>query len=69
MFLGPWSLEGDAPEKDVKGNWPGRMMTLHQRQAVVGWLGKDNVQGDLDRVPHNGQDKAAYGLPQLDEHK
>lgn len=44
-------------------------MTLHQRQAVVGWLGKDNVQGDLDRVPHNGQDKAAYGLPQLDEHK
>lgn len=69
MLLYPWSLKGDAPEEDVKESWPGRMMALNQRQTVVGWLGKENVLGDLDWIPHNGQNKAAYGVSQLDADK
>lgn len=45
------------------------MMTVNQRQTVVGWLGKENVLGDLDWIPHNGQNKAAYGVSQLDADK
>lgn len=45
------------------------MMTLNEQQTVVGWLDKENVPGDLDTIPHNGQNKAAYGVPQLDAHK
>lgn len=45
------------------------MMTLNKQQTAVGWLDKENVQGDLDTIPHNGQNKAAYGVPQLDTHK
>lgn len=44
-------------------------MTLNQIQTVVGWFGKENVGGDLDRILHNGQNKAVYGAPQLDADK
>jgi len=45
------------------------MMTHNQSEAVVGWLGTERIQGDLDRTSPNEQNKTACGVLQSYTHK
>ena len=69
MLWSPWNLVGDVHEGHIKVTRQGRMMTHNQSEAVVGWLGTERIQGDLDRTSPNEQNKTACGVLQSYTHK
>lgn len=59
-----WSL-GDVHEEHIKETWQGGWRPT----VKVGLFGEESMQGDLDRILPNEQNKAVCGVPQSYAHK